>query len=158
MTNAIEQTRREMYNALELLRGHRPPAYFFDNFEGHLEAHLEELRKGMAALAEALKIATAHKFELIEERDTLRNKLQALQMASSTAAEVIRGLRSELEEAREGISKPVANDIYMMGFNSLGKTSCPYQTNTIERLHWVDGDRERRDLLDRIVENCKVPK
>lgn len=100
MTNAIEQTKREMYRAISIIRetpyhgsGARyfsVPEYVLDNFEGHLEAHLESMRQDRAAVA--------------EERDTMRNQLQALQMASSTAAEVIRGLRRELDEVREGVA------------------------------------------------------
>lgn len=94
MTNAIEQTKREMYEVLATLKGRIEINYSIkdmqrgaDEFEHSLEAHLEALRQDRA--------------KIIEERDELRNKHQALQMASQTAAEVIRGLRSELLEARE---------------------------------------------------------
>lgn len=94
MTNAIEQTKRVMYMSLTAVKnlvGQRAfPTASLPKFECCLEAHLEELRKDRAVVA--------------EERDTMRNQLQALQMASSTAAEVIRGLRRELEEAREGVT------------------------------------------------------
>lgn len=113
MTNAIEQTRREMYKNLESHRIQCRQWYASEQtmkfFEESLEAHLEELRKGLVALErrndsqyESINILQPRLEVMTEERDTLRNKLQALKMASSTAAEVIRGLRSELEEARDG--------------------------------------------------------
>jgi hypothetical protein len=143
MTNAIEQTKREMWESIANAKGRISINYSVkdmmrgvEEFEGLLEDHLEELRKDRAAVA--------------EERDTMRNQLQALQMASSTAAEVIRGLRRELEEAREGVSAADAKaeagsassermDAYTMGLNDAGKCSNPFPTNTIERLHWNDG-------------------
>lgn len=118
MTNAIEQTGRMMYFELALIRrsvknSRTLRSSDIDQFEDKLEAHLEELRKGMVACNESTVKCAQHSAEafvdlesrlstMTEERDTLRNKLQALQMASSTAAEVICGLRSELEEARDG--------------------------------------------------------
>lgn len=93
MTNAIEQTKREMYDALRGINNyakmncHVSVVKLLKDFSEPLEAHLEALRQDRA--------------KIIEDRDELRNKHQALQMASQTAADVIRGLRSELLEARE---------------------------------------------------------
>lgn len=152
MTNAIEQTKREMYKALSIVI-----QYFnslpIQKLESALEDHLEELRKDRAAVA--------------EERDTMRNQLQALQMASSTAAEVIRGLRRELEEAREGVTaadaKPKAGnascermDAHTMGFNGAGKCSNPFPTNTVERLHWNDGANDAKEAEAKIRRNAAV--
>lgn len=160
MTNAVEQTKREMYDALANLKGRIGINYSIkdmlrgaDEFEHALEAHLEELRKDRAAIA--------------EERDTMRNQLQALQMASSTAAEVIRGLRRELEEAREGVtaadireeagnaySEPV--DAYTHGFIGAGKCSNPFPINTVERLHWNDGANEAKEAEAKVRRDAVV--
>jgi len=141
MTNAIEQTKRAYAQAMHDMTHHASscgPSTLgrLRTLEDATEEHLEELRKDRAAIA--------------EERDTMRNQLQALQMASSTAAEVIRGLHRELEEAREGVTAADAKtesgsassermDAYTMGFNSAGKSYNPFSINTIERLHWNDG-------------------
>lgn len=149
MTNAIEQTKREMWGKLHIVKlaTYVNQEAAVEEFETALEGYLESLRQDRA--------------KIIEERDELRNKHQALQMASQTAAEVIRGLRSELLEARECNATASASeapqsefkDVYHLGFNSIGKP-CPFPCGTIERLHWMDGSRDRAGLLEQINYNC----
>lgn len=173
MTNAIEQTKREMYGALASLKGRVDINYSVkdilrgvDEFEGLLEDHLEELRKAMVTINESTvrcAQASAGSFvdlearvaTLTEERDELRNKLQAQQMASATSAEIISGLRKDLFEARSfdtgamqrvqaGNTSSDRTDAYTLGFNGAGKCSNPFPTNTIERLHWNDGANDAK--------------
>lgn len=138
MTTEIESTKREMYQGLKEIKTFCDFSLspIVGDFEEKMEAHLEALRKDRASL--------------IADRDAARNQLQALQMASQTAAEVIRGLRSELEESRETTAGEVKakTDPYTLGFNGAGKCSCPFPINTIERLHWMDGAREKLDSLN----------
>lgn len=160
MTNAIETTKREMYESLEIIKEFSRKPLLCRYLENALENHLEQLRQQyeqMAAMAserfEAIQSLeqsgqdlTAKLSAMTEERDSMRNQLQALQMASQTAAEVIRGLRSELFESREcnatasELKSPVGanTDAYSMGFNNAGGV-CPFAINTIERLHWMYG-------------------
>lgn len=49
MTNAIEQTKREMYTDLKRFESMVGPTHLFKTFQDSLEAHLEELRKDSAA-------------------------------------------------------------------------------------------------------------
>ena len=148
MQKEIETTRREMYADLKKVESMVGPYVAFQRFGDSLEAHLEVLRKEINSSA-----VTAE--DLRQECDSLRNQLQALRMANQTAAEVIRGLKSELEESRECVSKLIkkdetgvksGDDPYSRGFNGIGQ-ACPYPVNTIERLHWMDGYRVRAGAL-----------
>lgn len=173
MTNAIEQTKREMYGFLDevkqVIDGGGVPRISMPLFESSLEAHLEELRKAMVTINEsAVRCAQASSGSFVdlaarvatltEERDELRNKLQAQQMASATSAEIISGLRKDLFEARSfdtGAMQRVQpqnatserTDAYTLGFNGSGKCSNPFPINTMERLHWNDGANEKLNIL-----------
>jgi hypothetical protein len=96
MTNAIEQTRREMYNHLESVKasvtGISTPAIYVKRFEEFLEAHLEELRKGLAAANSATVACAQHSAEsfielerrlaaMTEERDVIQLRLHAVDHA-----------------------------------------------------------------------------
>lgn len=174
MTNTIEQTKREMYRSFidlqrQLIQENIPSLALgkcvsMGQFEAALEAHLEELRKAMVTINESTVRCTqasagtfvdlaARVATLTEERDELRNKLQAQQMASATSADVIRGLREELQSLRmeravlgstsgprlQENASGERTDAYTLGFNGAGKCSNPFAINTIERLHWNDG-------------------
>lgn len=197
MTNAIEQTRREMHAKLkfawEMISPYSLLAARINDFESVLEAHLEALRKESAnqqsrlELNESLangfsdQVATANKINtgLIEQRDTLRNRLQAFEMASQTSAEIIKRLRAKLDSAKFGVNCTVRpdeqasknekaaalleaatlaqgsrenassakTDPYTLGYSSVGKCSNPFPINTVERLHWNDGARDRMSEL-----------
>lgn len=147
MTNAIEQTRREMYTWLRWIKDCLEPCKETGvkntgvAFDEALECHLEELRKEKCAL--------------LSERDTLRNRLQAFEMASQTSAEIIKGLREELrslksvsnrsgsipaQDSKENASS-AKTDPYTLGYSSVGKCSNPFPINTAEYLHWDAGAR-----------------
>lgn len=167
MTNAIEQTKRQMYSRLANLNstvGNSNMAR--ELFESALEAHLEALRQRNETQRQIIEEAggtndlSYRLSAMTEERDTLRNKIQAMEMASQTSAEVIGRLREELRKTRKSAlgekwSRMVAEmlypkenassertDPYKLGFGSVGKCSNPFPTNTIERLHWNDGYRD----------------
>jgi len=147
MTNAIEQTRREMYESFIGVKAYSGCKALVDLFETRLEAHLEALRNGQCVL--------------IAERDTLRNRIQAFEMASQTSAEVIKGLREELKGFRYSFkcvsgtsaqdstenAASAKTDPYTLGYSSVGKCSNPFPINTVERLHWNDGARDRMSEL-----------
>lgn len=81
MTNAIEQTKREMYGQLSAMKFYG--STYIAGFESALELHLEALRQDRA--------------KIIEERDALRNRTQVLEMANSTSGDMIRSLRKDME-------------------------------------------------------------
>ena len=91
MTTAIEVTKREMYEFLQVLRSNIGRPNLMDLFETALESHLEALRQERAALT--------------TERDTLRNRVQVLELANQTSGDVIRSLKDEAKEARKASMK-----------------------------------------------------
>jgi len=108
--------------------------------------------------------------KLTEERDDIRNRLQAFEMASQTSAEIIKGLREELKALKSVSSErgdmlaqdstenasSAKTDPYTLGYGSLGKCSNPFPINTVERLHWNDGHRDAQaDEQNQKVEACK---
>lgn len=119
MTNAIEQSKCEMYSRVATLKfacTEKPIA--FEQFESALEQYLENIRVDLSALHEtsrkrfediqSLKAVNADLIEqlssMTEKRDVLRNTVQAMEMASATAGDVINGLKSELYMARMSLS------------------------------------------------------
>lgn len=111
MTNAIEQTRREMYSALSTLKGRIEINYSIkdmqrgaDEFEHSLEAHLGELNKDRKFCEDIVALSEAKAAKAKEECDTLRNRIQAFEMASQTSAEIIKGLRAELQNANRSFN------------------------------------------------------
>ena len=115
MTNAIEQTRREMYEALKKVNACFGDTLPMAKLESAMEAHLEELRKAMVAGNAVIVDCAQHSAEsfialesraasLTEERDTLRNRIQVLEMASETKAEVIRGLMGDVSALKESLN------------------------------------------------------
>ena len=95
MTNAIEQSKREMYSALEIVKvmtaSGTPPSVCIELFEARLEAHIELLRQDLSALHETarkrfedIQSLEAVNKDLIEQlssmterRDYFRNQVQA---------------------------------------------------------------------------------
>lgn len=97
MTNAIEQTRCEMYESFIGVKTYAGCKALVELFEARLEAHLEELRKDRKFCDDVVALSEAKAAKAKEECDTLRNRLQAFEMASQTSAEIIKGLREELK-------------------------------------------------------------
>lgn len=159
MTNAIEQSKREMYSKLaahtkhveftswshslgafgsamesylELLRQdhealHETARKLFEDIQ-KLEKANVELGKGLESAnrvvancasqslkeirdlegrtetqAQSIKTLQHNCMALTTERDTLRNKVQAMEMASATSAGVILGLRTDLNRVRQSL-------------------------------------------------------
>lgn len=107
MINAIEGTKRNMFKALEDLKGRIGINYSIkdmlrgvDELENSLEEHLEELRKAMVTINESTVRCAQHSAgafldletrlaRMTEERDSIRNKLQAFEFANRSAAELL---------------------------------------------------------------------
>lgn len=91
MTTAIEVTKRKMQTDLIRVGGMISTTHLFKTFKESLEAHLEAVRQDRDTLT--------------TERDTLRNRVQVLEMANATSGEVIRGLKDEATQARRARMK-----------------------------------------------------
>ena len=102
MTTAIEVTKREMYARLADLKEFvRASQFNMQEFEAALEIHLEVVRLAAISEREKLHEANVRISERTTERDTLRNRVQVLEMANQTSGEVIRGLKEEARQARK---------------------------------------------------------
>ena len=86
MTNEIETTKRNMFMFVEhckaAIRAELMPSASFPALEESLEAHLEALRQDRG--------------RLVEERDTLRNQLQAFEHANSAAGDELRAQKDQI--------------------------------------------------------------
>jgi len=99
MTKTTEELKREMYDALKIVKTHFDvPAV--ETFESTMEAYLEALRKAMVTINESTVSCAQHSAEafvdlearlarMTEERDILRNKLQAFEFSNRSAAELL---------------------------------------------------------------------
>lgn len=123
MTNAIEVTKREMYESLAILKGRIEINYSVkdiqrgaDEFEHALEAHLEELRKAMVVSNEIITRCSNHSLNTIrdlgiqidnvtEERDNLRNRLQAFEFANKSAGEFLQAAQAKVKSQRQSIGQ-----------------------------------------------------
>ena len=97
MTNAIEQSKREMYQSFENLKNYAGAKVLLDEFESFLETHLELLRQDQEALHETarkrfedIQSLEAVNKDLMErlslmttDRDSLRNRMQAYEARES---------------------------------------------------------------------------
>lgn len=103
--------------------------------EDRIETHLEELRKDRA--------------NLVTERDTLRNRVQVLEMANATSGEVIRSLKDEAKEARKASMKARLAEFATPVSNSAENVaSAPLDANTATILGaLVDAQRIMTDYL-----------
>lgn len=154
MTNAIEQTRREMYQFLsevkEIVTNRGFPTISLPMFEERLEKHLEALRRE--------SISTHDRFaQVIAERDTLRNRLQAFEMASQTSAEIIKGLREELKNLR-GPAKLTIAGIDVVEDLSLGPNDLMFFDK--EKVQWDEslGNPSKRPVARRGVRLSELAK
>lgn len=113
MSNAIEQARRKMYEhieALEFALRNNPKPILFGNIEQALVAYLEELRKDRKFCEDAVALSEAKAAKSKEECDTLRDRLKAFEAAIQTSAEIIKGLRAELDGASYGENCTIHQD------------------------------------------------
>lgn len=135
MTNAIEQTKREMYEALAILKGRIEINYSIkdmmrgaDEFESALEDHLEAMRQdSMDTLGRLAKMTS--------ERDAIQLRLHAVDHAYSEQQKKA-GTSGQVCGDRGASAK---TDPYTLGYGSIGKCSNPFPINTLERLHWENG-------------------
>lgn len=128
MTNAIETTKREMYDHLESLKNivapHSVSSLYANRLEEFLESHLEQLRQQyeqMAATAHS-RFETIHSLEqsgqemaselrvtrqalesLKGERDAIRDKLQAFEFANKSAGEFLIDALRKVKNQRKTI-------------------------------------------------------
>lgn len=149
MSNAIEQTKREMYSVLSSLGGltlraenkelkfGQSATLEFQLFQSALEDHLEALR---AELEYERKRAN----DAIESRDAMQLRLHAVDHAYSEQQSRSGTLA---QDSSENVASE-APDPYMMGYRSAGRTCNPFPINTIERLHWNDGANDSRGRIN----------
>lgn len=105
MTNAIEQTKREMYRAVAHLRGTITINYSIKNmldslnmFEGMLEDHLEELRKALVAGNAVIVDCAQHSAESFVE---LERKVEYWRFLNGNQSATINDLQLRLENMTE---------------------------------------------------------
>lgn len=112
MTTEIEQTRREMYDALKKITSVQlnGQQFFGPEFENALESHLEALRvehkksTERELFLEALSSGFAEQRDLAcQQRNELRNKLQAFEFANKSAGELLRDALATVKRQREFI-------------------------------------------------------
>lgn len=111
MTKTAEELKREMYEFLKILRVNSGRPNLADIFESALEAYLEALRKqlnqmaaGSSELLTAIKTIDQHHRSMTEERDNLRNRLQAFEFANKSAGEFLIEAQELLRSEREVIA------------------------------------------------------
>jgi len=104
MTNAIEQTKREMYKRLAQMKETASyglaPSLSLQEFEIALEAHLEELRKALVAVNSSTVACAQHSAEafiemegrlakMTNERDAIQLRLHAVDHAYSESQKAV---------------------------------------------------------------------
>lgn len=101
MTNAIEQTKREMYEHLDVLKyvyRNNPKPMLFGHLESAMEAHLEELRKALVAANQLTVQCAQHSAESFVE---LEKKVDYWRFLNGNQAETIIDLQSRLAAMTE---------------------------------------------------------
>ena len=119
MTNAIEQTKREMYEHLDVLKyayRNNPKAMLFGHFDSALEAHLEELRKLMVLTptqqGEEVVSLRMRLSAMTQDRDDCQKRMQALDhahfnldQANKVAGEELQRCQTNLRHWRDEAGK-----------------------------------------------------
>ena len=105
MTDTIELTKREMYEALAVIKYRNSKDWrintSFEKFESALEAHFDELRKDLNFACSALDVETARRAKLVQERDDIQLRLHAIDHAYFVQSEANRIAGDELRQAKE---------------------------------------------------------
>lgn len=132
MTTKTEQSRREMYEALGIVKGRVEINYSVkdmlrgvDKFEHTLEDYLEELRKDLDFACKLADLTDARLRKTLQERDDLRNRLQAFEFANKAAGEELRKSQETIKRQREYISEMWGTS---KASESDGSTSAQYST------------------------------
>ncbi len=107
-----EELKREMYRALGNAQGRIVINYSvkdmlggIDELENALEAYLEALRKDLDFSRMSADLTNAQIRKILQERDDLRNRLQAFEFANKAAGEELRKSQETIKRQREYISE-----------------------------------------------------
>lgn len=110
MTKATEELKREMYEALAIVKGRIEINYSIkdmlrgvDEFESLLEDCFESMCKDLKTSHEATGELAIQLSEMTAQRDTLRNKLQAFEFANQSAGELLRNALATVKRQRQFI-------------------------------------------------------
>jgi uncharacterized coiled-coil DUF342 family protein len=101
MTKTTEELKREMYKDLKRVGSMVSTTHLFKTFEESLEEYLEELRKDLDFACKSMDLTEAKLRKVAEERDELRNKLQAFEFANKSTAELLSEALRKLSELRK---------------------------------------------------------
>lgn len=182
MTNAIETTKCEMWSAIANAKGRIEINYSIkdmmrgvEQFEGLLEDHLEQLRQqyeqmaakarerfeSIQSLEQSGQDLTARLLAMTEERDTIRNKLQAFEFANKSSGkfliDALRKVKSQrktikalrnAQEARESVGATSVSGDAEFGHNATIEWS--KLTDEEARSSIDEKSRKIRSLLDEI--------
>lgn len=106
MTKTTEELKREMYRKLAAWKIY---AVTTEDFEESLEEYLEALRQELDEsgradhLRQRIAFLTSEVHARAEERDELRNKLQAFEFANKSAGELLRDALATVKRQRQFI-------------------------------------------------------
>lgn len=104
-----EELKRRMYNALAAVKmciaGDRVPHMSLPTFEDRMEAYLDEVRKDLDFACKSIDVTDAKLRKTSEERDDLRNRLQAFEFANKSAGEFLREARLKILTQRQSIGQ-----------------------------------------------------
>lgn len=105
MTNAIEQTKHQMYVDLKRFEHMVGSTHLFKTFQDSLEAHLEELRKANSGLVEMfVKEKTDVEIRLMsmtQERDDIQGRLHAVDHAYNEQSNRVSIMDKMIDNLRE---------------------------------------------------------
>lgn len=193
MTNAIETTKREMYESLTLTKETASiglvPNGSLREFESKLEDHLKQLRQQYEQMAdtardrfetiqsleqenqelqrrndnqcESIRVYRSRIEEMTEERDAIRNKLQAFEFANKSAGEFLIDALRKVKSQRKTIKalRKAQEARESEGATSVSSDGEFVHNETVEWSKLTDEDartsldeksRKMRSLLDEI--------
>lgn len=96
-----EELKRKMYNQLSLLK--KNGIYHLSGLENTLEAYLEALRQDLDFACKSVDLTDARLRKTLQERDDLRNRLQAFEFANKAAGEELRSANGLIKGLRKTI-------------------------------------------------------
>lgn len=106
MTKTTEELKREMYEALDVLKyaiRNTPKPMLVGLLESATEKYLEALRQDLKTSHEATGELAIQLSEMTTQRDELRNKLQAFEFANKSAGELLRDALATVKRQRQFI-------------------------------------------------------
>ena len=112
MTKTTEELKRAMFEHLEIIKEFSEKPMLCRLLETALEEYLEQLRQEYVRKSSQFKNAICLLEDTTEERDELRNRLQAFEFANKSAGEFLqesrakcKRLKEKLHEARKELSE-----------------------------------------------------